>query len=248
MVTQDFKIVCIVQNIQGRSSQGLSHTFDKQNNDFINSFLYTFNNDELTTAFGYNENKPKYLLISEDNVKSKNQLETSDKWEILFVCDSISLGSYPWDIFDENTLVMFHTTPNIANQEIITTINGIGIKKGKKGQHEPYENQGYQRLLKLTEAWENGSFDKEKYVNAKQYIIDWFGINDELEAKLELLHNCLVPESIPQTLDSLLSSYDGEFKDFKNEITNKNEIIDKSAFDKEYIDALAKFRNALLDF
>lgn len=63
-----------------------------------------------------------------------------------------------------------------------------------------------------------------------------------LEAKLELLHNCLVFETIPETLDSLLSSYNEVFSIFKKE---KKETM--SPFDKEYIKALTTFRNALLD-
>jgi hypothetical protein len=62
----------------------------------------------------------------------------------------------------------------------------------------------------------------------------------ELEAKLELLHNCLHHESIPDQLSPLLTNYQGDFNTFKRSVLNK------TLFDEDYVKALRIFRIALL--
>lgn len=61
-----------------------------------------------------------------------------------------------------------------------------------------------------------------------------------LEAKLELLHNCMHHESVPDNLDSILTSFSTDFDKFNKARQGK------TLLDKEYMDALTELRKALL--
>jgi len=61
-----------------------------------------------------------------------------------------------------------------------------------------------------------------------------------LEAKLELLHNCLHHESAPSELEPILSDYQEDYYFFKKG------VVGKDFFNKDYIDHLTKLRIVLL--
>lgn len=67
-----------------------------------------------------------------------------------------------------------------------------------------------------------------------------FTIDRVLEAKLNLLHRCLIPERIPSSIDSLLEGHEQAFESFQSRTRNKKWD------DAEYITALAVLRDALL--
>lgn len=282
MDTTNLRIVCIIQNDQNESDKGLVHAFEHERqgqlNYFIKTHLYQFEDEHFRTSFGYDK-KPKFLLITKESVQPKNELNTNDSWEILFICDTISIEDYPSYIFTPETLLMYHTKPKIDDNPIYeirikikkeASSDGVNIepaiyeirkiKKGKKGEHEPGKEKGYNLLLKLTDAWENETigFNNEKYAAAKKEIIDWFGINDELEQKLELLHKCLTPEDAASCIVDTENNWNlietfsllSNIKIDKLSVSDyiKNSFVDKSdCFDEEnYIEPLRKLRKALL--
>lgn len=221
MDTDNLKIVCIVQNIHNDSGRGLAcafnHSSDSQINAFISRCLYSFEGSQFITKFGH-EREYKYLLFTKNDVIPLATLsETNNQnWEILFVCDSIAKDLYPKFIFKPNTLLMYHTTPNIGGDTInAITIDGetLRIGKGKRGEHADLPGQGYQLLLAITEAWkpnEEGKLelDKQKYKEAKQKIIDWFDLKVKLNTVLEFLHQSLGGTPANQ---SILAQGDEEF-------------------------------------
>lgn len=72
-----------------------------------------------------------------------------------------------------------------------------------------------------------------------------------LEAKLELLHRCLLPSSAPNEekfiseFSILKDNYEVDYKSFLTSINGKN---DDDVFNAKYIDAVKRLRIALLDF
>ncbi len=63
-----------------------------------------------------------------------------------------------------------------------------------------------------------------------------------LNEKLEFLHLCLVPSSIPTELPKELSAYADAFTIFKQSVQGCTD-----GFDDQYIKALSLFRDILLD-
>ncbi len=244
---ENYKIICFVHN-EFRNTKGLFHAFGDEffPNSFVSQFIYENNNNELTPKFGQGEGIiDKFLLITNDTPPDKKAtLNDTDNWDILLVSHDKGINDIPQSFLSKNVLVMYHQ--NQDNKKDI--INNNLIKIAKQGQHEPIPNFGYPLLLGLNKAWENNKFDQEKYATAKQDIIDWFGINDELEAKLELLHNCLLPSNAP-TIKSFINEYKilEKYKnDYESFLSTKNGLSDESAFDENYIKALKNLRIALL--
>jgi len=62
-----------------------------------------------------------------------------------------------------------------------------------------------------------------------------------LEAKLELLHQLLVPSSIPDGIPKVLSNYHQAFETFKQSVKDCTDC-----FSDEYVKALSEFRDVLL--
>lgn len=85
-------------------------------------------------------------------------------------------------------------------------------------------------------------------------IYKLFSPNYLQEAKLELLHKCLIPENVPSVnkLDSVLSGYSDSFKSFKSKIEAiENNIEEKETKvltweSEDYIKALTELRISLL--
>jgi hypothetical protein len=67
-------------------------------------------------------------------------------------------------------------------------------------------------------------------------------IDEILEAKLELLHKCLTPESIPEKLPAILINAHEAERKFR-ELKTKSD----GPFGENYNHALTQLRNALLD-
>lgn len=212
METSNIRIICLVQNQTmeetGNESKGLYHTFKNKTNDFIKTFLFSEGCNEI---FLGNDNNPCYLLISNGGVTRKKfgELTKEDKWEILFIHDSIDPDKYHDFIFDKNTLLMYHQTPSISELDSIrsVTIRNLTheLLKGKKGRHEPTKSGGYALLFELSEAWElqdnkQLGFTPKKYEAAKQGIINWFGLNAKLNAALEFLHQSLGNSQVSKSI------------------------------------------------
>ncbi|MEI6554606.1 MAG: hypothetical protein WCL70_03375 [Paludibacter sp.] len=230
------KVVCIVKNDLNAPQNGLRLTFSHKQNDFIEKYLYKYNIGTEEIECFFPQEKKCYLIINKDGVQLADNVNETDDWDIILVSDTLPIDKYSHCLFTESTLFMHHSTPPNSCASLSINSNK-SIKEGAHVQHEKY---GYARLFSLTESWIDGKFESQKYDAALQHIKDWFNVNDELEAKLELLHNCLVPDSIPEILDNLLSSYATVFTEFKDEIKGI------TLFDEKYIEALTEFRNTLL--
>ncbi|KKQ32928.1 MAG: hypothetical protein US49_C0004G0032 [candidate division TM6 bacterium GW2011_GWF2_37_49] len=244
MATPNFKIVCIVQNIHDKSEQGLSCAFNKNVNTFIKKYLYEITDKKLHSKFGH-QIQNKFLLFNSTKFIAKTNITNGCDWDVLFVCESIVLNDNYNFIFDENTLVMYHSTPHISNSLTINTIANKVIKKGKKGKHEPGNKNGYELLFDLTEAYEENQIDEEKYNKAKEKIIRWFDLNEKLNAVLEFLHESLGGSTIKK---SILTKCGDKFNLNKDTYKDKSlsKWIDLLTPDEKYIDALADVRDALL--
>lgn len=235
-----YKIVCIINNDKGIS--GLAHTFkEKQVNDFIIKYLYWKVNNHFRAIFG---NPLKYLLITKYKISLKDTIEASDEWDILFISDQIAIDEYPPYIFTPETLVMYHRTPdfngNTINYIRINT-NICIIKKGKQGQHEPID-AGYNRLYPLTDSWQiDSGFNHEAYDKAKKDIIDWFGLNDQLNGVLECIHNSLGGLASIEKLVDLNKEING--RTIKYLVDN----LPKNTETAEYYELLRKIRDLLLN-
>lgn len=207
MEIDKFKVVCIVHNEQQDNEMGLVHAFgiDKYRhriNAFIKKYLFDYPEGNFSTKFGYDkENKPSFLLIKKDHpVTPVFDIEAND-WDIIFVCDKFEsdLKDYIPLIFSPDTLVMYHNRrPANAENYLKSLLDGNKIKKFKQGRHEDTPNGGYQRLYELTNAWniknandEEYKFNSTEYDKAKKHIVEWFGVNDKLNAALEFLHQSL---------------------------------------------------------
>lgn len=248
----EMKVVCIVQNINNERDTGLNHVFEGFNNSFVEKYLFEQTRNSFTTKLG---NLTNYLLISKETVSLEENLSPEKVWEIIFVSDSVEVKNYPKCLCTPETMVMYHSTPKNSEAEL----NKKGFKIIKQGEHEP-NGQGYPRLRKLIEAWDNekNCFDEAKYKEALDNIIAWFEANDELEQKLELLHKCLTPEDaascIVETENnwnlietfSLLNSINIDNSTIGDYI-NSSFIGKSDCFDEEnYIKPLRKLRDALL--
>jgi hypothetical protein len=103
-------------------------------------------------------------------------------------------------------------------------------------QHEP-ETSKYYKFL--------GGLDFQNFLISNKLIdvlLKQLGGDPILEAKLELLHNCFIPEDIPGSLPQLLSKFTTDFETFKTSIK------DKKFSDKGYLEALTTFKDKLLPF
>lgn len=72
-----------------------------------------------------------------------------------------------------------------------------------------------------------------------------FSADRLLEAKLELLHNCIIPENIPTQLDDSLLDFSDSFKSFKERV-EKIRTDELTWNNKDYIEALTELRKSLL--
>jgi hypothetical protein len=202
--------------------------------------IFTNSTSIVNVDSNINEKIKNLSLLDEANnsgffrLKNNALVETHNLSEsdLFFTSDSLTQTEYN-NIFDtkgenDEVYILYHR----KHDKFILRLNN-NSDKCKIGQHIQPESGLYAIALKILLDNED---DK-----CKRIIDRIFKGNPILEAKLELLHNCLVPESIPFSLNSPLSSYNGAFRTFNTERNNK------SAFDEDYIKALTKLRNALLD-
>jgi hypothetical protein len=194
MNTDKFKVVCIVKNDSNRNSEGLRNAFNEQTNTFIEKYFYT-SAAKFSEEFG-NNTKNKFLLINQNSVTpNANPPGNDESWDILLVCDNTPIEIIRNIPFIPVTLVMYHQEPSDAKSHFEGLQKDRKIRKCKHGQHVYNPSEGYQRLFELTEAWhlveQTGKFNPEEYNAAKKKIIDWFGVNEKLNAALEFLHKSL---------------------------------------------------------
>jgi len=89
---------------------------------------------------------------------------------------------------------MYHKEPTEVKIFFENLQNEKQIRKCKQGAHINDPGQGYTLLKELTEAWNKTAFDNQKYKQAKEKLIKWFGIDKELQSVLLFLHESLNKE------------------------------------------------------
>lgn len=190
MDTNNYKIICIVKNDSNRASEGLRHAFHEETNEFIKKNFY-IDSRNFSSEFG-NNTANKFLLIKQDSVKPMNGSQiNSEAWDILLVCDNVDLKDIKEIPFTGETLVMYHNDPTDAKKTFEDLQKEQKIRKCKQGAHVHDPDQGYTLLLELTKAWKDNNFVHQEYNQAKEKLIKWFGLNEKLNAALELLHGSL---------------------------------------------------------
>jgi len=147
-------------------------------------------------------------------------------------------------------LIVLHYTGSFAG--LRNALNDVS--NGQNWQIQQYSsgNKNYDEIKK---AFRNLQTDSSKV----EPIYKLFSPDHLLQAKLELLHNCIVPENIPaeEDLDNLLLEHSDLFKSFKERVGKIKENIEKENVeenktkeltwnDKDYIEALRELRISLL--
>lgn len=255
IMEKDFKIICFVRNEleQGRL-KGLFHVFgDSFHPDecpFISKFIYYQGNVNKGIKFGLNVDN-KFLLISKDKEPEiKSTITNNDVWDILLVSQDIT---FPQNFtFSKEMLVMYHGNNNENKQYVENNIKE-NVRKIKPGHHEPREEEGYFYLKGIADAWDakNVKFKLPDYDLSKEKLIKWFGLNEKLNAALELLHGSLGGTAAKTNI--LTNGYEK----FNLSQIYKKEKIEKKLEDwikdlkgkngEEYNNALAIVRDALLE-
>lgn len=224
-------LICNFSDDQGRGILkilGIEH----DSSPFVQNYLYDCKDKHYSPRI--TQSTP-YLYLRQDAISTKS----INGWQALLIADTLATKDYPRDIFDSDTLVMYHTAPsNIAKY-----LEQITISSKKQGQHEPGDENGYPLINYLVGAYDEiqQNFKEAEYKDAIDKLIEWFSVDDVLETKLNLLHDCLHPNKVPNSLNKLLTpEYSGAFENFKSEVTGKTWC------DKEYIEALTELRRSLL--
>ena len=235
----------MIINFHSDESSGLLKLIDKHNVPLIiTSKLYDYPEGTFIYKKG---KKPQKLFISKEKIDST----IFDGWQVLLVSDQLIDGE-TFNISDNETYIMYHTNPE--ETELDNFLNGKSYKHKKKGQHEREDQWGYNLINYIFNAYSLEGFNIQKYDDAIKKIIDWFDFNEELEAKLELLHKCLTPGGAENARD--ISNYDTiktkvenvKIKCGEEKIITINYLSKQSdCFDKDtYIDPLTDLRDALL--
>lgn len=190
MNAKNFKIICIVKNDSKENSQGLRLAFNEKTNQFVEKYFYV-NSSTFSELFGSNAPN-KFLVIKQNTVKEQNIPPlNSDEWDILLVSDDVTIDEMKKIPFTGETLVMYHNKPSDAKKIFEDLQKENKILKCKQGAHEDDPDQGYTLLLELTECYDGTGFNYQEYYQAKERLIQWFGLYKKLNAVLEFLHNCI---------------------------------------------------------
>lgn len=240
--------VILICNFENTCTSGMGKILTLSS-DFVKSNLFEINEHGEFSANGIpkiNSTSP-FLFIKQDTICDK---EFKD-WQVLLVLDSYFATNKDELIvfFDANTFVMYHTTPPTEVFEAFIKDNSINVKGVKKGMHEIGE-WGYPLLNYFVDAYDVNSdtFKVKEYNEALKKLIDWFNVNEKLEAALDFLHDCLGknPENFDTSKISIL---------FKNDMKLINDIIIKmpktileSSNDNysKYIESFKSLRDELL--
>jgi len=226
------KRVILICNFVEKKDQGILKTLGREyrRSPFVQTHLYGYNGTAYIRKI--TPGSP-YLYLRQDSVSTKLIRD----WRVLLIADCIPAKSYPPNIFDPDTLVMYHTKPS----DVAVILNNKIVPANKRrGYHEKGEDKGYPLLNRLVAAYESGGKFKETDFNdAVDALIGWFGVNEVLEAKLNLLHECL--GGVPGSIDaSLAAEFRASFEVFRKKAAHKKWP------DEDYMLALTELRRSLL--
>lgn len=178
------KIVFFINLDKTEKNKGIYKLFSTiQNNDFVKKYFYSTDACRVTT----NHFTEKFLGITKNEVKLSNKAKDIKNSDIILIDDNTSLDDCR-DLFNPDTLVLYHSKPEWADDYF--KVNKNNIKKAKKDFHERYA-KGYMKLMELAEAFESesNSFNNSEYENIIKQIVKFFEVDEELENKIKMLQN-----------------------------------------------------------
>ena len=254
------KVVMIVNN-SPENGTGLNKVLGRYwgkrtSNQFIDEYLFNcvLDEDGLYTFSPRLNVSSSFLFISGSKPVKENTLTFeiwTMKWDLLLILDKVDPDKYI-DYFDANTMVVYHRIPEELPDMLRQKFDNRD--RFKQGLHE-LDGEGYSLLTGIIDAYdpETRSFIGDKYREAIERIYAWFGVNQELETILELLHMCLLPLGAAKVKE--IKGYDivkniivtddlivDEF--IKSKLANS---LDKDCFSDDYIENLSVLRDSLLD-
>jgi len=200
----------------------------------LNELLKGFAEDGKDIASFDDVGKPTLIDLSKEaspQIAKSNVILISDQVEIP---EELIGVAYELNelVGKDDLYIIYHDNP-IVNYKV----------KHQKGLRKHFEKQIKSEVQSRQVL--NSAHDKVFQVLANWKISDFNSLisifpDPILEAKLELLHNCLHHESVPENLDSILKTFSADFDKFNKARQGK------TLFDKEYMDALTELRKALL--
>lgn len=240
---ENFRII-IVANFHDDTDKGILKILNNGKSDFLLDYLYEIvtieetDDDPESTSFNPKINAENPFLYLSNKEIAYNQFED---WQVLLISDRLATGNYPSNVFDTNTLIMFHTLPN----DISEFLKNKTIKFKKQGQHEPGNQNGFPIINFFADAYDGSfkGFDETKYNLGIKYLIEWFDVDEKLEAKLVLL-NKIVNNTNPKILDKLIAKHQTSFENFGIYNWEDQFSTDFETF-KNYEIAYEKFRDSL---
>lgn len=244
--------VILICNFNNNTSSGIGKILGRAhiNDEFVVNYLYKDNRFIISDA-------QPFLFIKQNQISYTE----FDGWQILLLSDSKCIEMINTYI-DKNTLIMYHSFPPEA--DFMNSIKNKLVKGIKRGYHEILgkEKNGYPFIIDLIETYNSkGFFNEKEYLEMFNRLIAWFNEDEELEAKLELLHKCLLPNESPDILPKELIESESKEKYIKaynifilqrNKCLESNNIgpfsneVANVAFNKVYISALIELRIILL--
>lgn len=188
------------------------------------------------------------------------KIPVSNDKTIIIAWDEMPIFTELVNLVDNNAniYVLHHNSPNNAQ---LMSLNNLLSAKGCEikmvhGQHDHIEYITIQDIDACVNVnIENPQIidfievtDKQKLNNTFETLKGMLSGDPILEAKLDLLHKCLLPSSAPkqEIFDSefkILKVYEDGYKSFLTSINSKK---DDDVFNADYIEAVKQLRIALL--
>lgn len=138
-------------------------------------------------------------------------------------------------------LIVVHYTGNFEG--LYKALNSINDGRGWQIQKYSSRNKNYDQIKRVFQDVYDDSSKVEP-------VYKLFSSDHVLEAKIELLHNCIVPEGIPseENLDDLPPELLNSFKKFKKRVEEiaENKLGEAIWNNKDYEDALTELRESFL--
>ncbi len=256
------KIVMIVNN-PSETGKGLNKVLGdyrkrEMSHQLINRYLFRCESDEygFITITPQLDESSSFLLISGTGPNKQNELTTEiwkDNWDIVLILDTVDPAKYI-EYFDGNTMVVYHRIPDELPEMLKQKFDKRELLGLKQGEHEK-DGEGYSLLTGIIDAYDpvKNAFNADKYGEAIERIYAWFGVNEELETILDLLHICLLPAGAAKANE--IKGYDIVKNKTVTEDLTVDEFIksklandlDRDCFSDDYIENLRVLRDILLD-
>jgi hypothetical protein len=192
----------------------------------------------------------RFILSWTPDNNSPKKIIASDNKSFIIAWDTTTSFEDLSNLVDANAniFVLHHNSPDNANLGNLNNL--LSAKSGEiKMVHKQHNDPEYKMIQEIDKY---GVIEATKNLNELEKVFDelkrLLSGDPILEAKLELLHNCLLQSSAP-----LQKAFDDEFKilkvyedRYKSFLTSINDKTDNDVFNADYIDAVKQLRIVLL--